>query len=290
MFISFSFNGQIVNIPDANFKNALLHTNCADFDGDFITDGDVDANNDMEIQNSEVLAVLGLYVYSQNITTLEGINSFTNLIILKFEGNQVSTVNISNLSQLQGLYCDNNLLSEINLCGTAVTSLWTNNNLLLHYISIKNNVISNAFLNRSISNFPPPLPQLWFNNCPLLETVCYDDGELSAILYGVNFSSNPQTFNLVTDCVLDCPFLATHQIETYTKFEIVQNPVGKVLQISLNGDISIQTISIYNTVGQLMKSISENSKIIDVSELKTGTYFIEVISNQGKTTKKFMKL
>ena len=34
--------GQIVNIPDANFKNVLVNTNCVDIDADFV--GDVDAD------------------------------------------------------------------------------------------------------------------------------------------------------------------------------------------------------------------------------------------------------
>ena len=46
-------NGQIVNIPDANFKNALI-------------DEGVDTNNDGEIQVSEAEAVISLNVWSMN--------------------------------------------------------------------------------------------------------------------------------------------------------------------------------------------------------------------------------
>jgi len=35
---------QPVNIPDANFKDALVNTPCVDFDGDGAPDGDADTN------------------------------------------------------------------------------------------------------------------------------------------------------------------------------------------------------------------------------------------------------
>lgn len=43
---------QIVNIPDPNFKNALINTNCANSTGTYIREFDVDFNNDGEIQVS----------------------------------------------------------------------------------------------------------------------------------------------------------------------------------------------------------------------------------------------
>ncbi len=53
LFFTVSSHAQIVNIPDANFKNALVNTNCVDIDGDGIGDIDADTNNDGEIQVSE---------------------------------------------------------------------------------------------------------------------------------------------------------------------------------------------------------------------------------------------
>ena len=39
-------NAQIVNIPEANFKYALVNENAANFDGSFNYDSNVDTNND----------------------------------------------------------------------------------------------------------------------------------------------------------------------------------------------------------------------------------------------------
>ena len=71
-------NAQIVNIPDPNFKTALI-------------DEGVDTNNDGEIQVSEAEAVLSLNVSNRAISSLEGIQSFINL---------------------EDLFCSNNELSE----------------------------------------------------------------------------------------------------------------------------------------------------------------------------------
>ena len=60
--------GQIVNIPDANFKNRLINTLCVEVGGDFSPDRDVDTNNDGEIQVSEALSVNMLFVDSAEIS------------------------------------------------------------------------------------------------------------------------------------------------------------------------------------------------------------------------------
>ncbi|MBK8349505.1 MAG: hypothetical protein IPL08_18600 [Saprospiraceae bacterium] len=72
-------NAQIIDFPDANFKNALVNTLCADTDGDNIGDADADLNNDGEIDVSEVLQVTYLNVSNKEISNLDGIGNFENL-------------------------------------------------------------------------------------------------------------------------------------------------------------------------------------------------------------------
>lgn len=61
-------NAQIVNIPDANFKNALI-------------DEGVDTNNDGEIQVSEAEVVLNLNVSFKDILSMR---EYKVSLILKF--------------------------------------------------------------------------------------------------------------------------------------------------------------------------------------------------------------
>ncbi len=85
-----------VYIPDTNFLNALVNTNCADLDGNGTIDSDADINDDGQIQMSEAEAVYGLYVSNNDISSLEGVQNFINLTSLDCSVNQLASLNISN--------------------------------------------------------------------------------------------------------------------------------------------------------------------------------------------------
>ncbi|QAA82077.1 hypothetical protein EI546_10250 [Aequorivita sp. H23M31] len=110
-----SAESQIVNIPDANFKNALVNENVVDIDGNGSGDADADLNNDGEIQISEALAVLRLIVENRNIASLVGIEEFLNLQKLRCEKNQIQSLEITNLTQLEQLTCEDNQLSALDI-------------------------------------------------------------------------------------------------------------------------------------------------------------------------------
>ena len=121
-----------VNIPDANFKNALLAN---------IT---ININNDGEIQCYEAANYTGtIDVQNLGITDLTGIQAFTHinnlnvghnsltsidvsantqLTILSVEFNQLTTLDISNNASLGTLYARENLLTSINTTGATSLS------------------------------------------------------------------------------------------------------------------------------------------------------------------------
>ena len=114
--ISFSFYGQIVNIPDANFKQYLLTQITVDTDGNVFPDVIADSNGDGEIDLDEALQITYLFPADQNITTLSGIEYFTNLTFLSFNNNLVTPVDLHTLHNLRNIQCNNNLLTAIDLC------------------------------------------------------------------------------------------------------------------------------------------------------------------------------
>ena len=67
------------------------------------------------------------------------------------------------------------------------------------------------------------------------------------------------------------------------------NPVKDSVSIAKKQDIEISSVTIYNMLGQLMMVVTKPSEIIDVSHLKTGTYFINIISDKGASNTKFIK-
>ena len=72
-----------------------------------------------------------------------------------------------------------------------------------------------------------------------------------------------------------------------TQFTIYPNPTSGHLSINLDENTELKQINIYSNLGQLIKT--DNSSIINVSNLSSGTYLIEVITDKGESTKSFIK-
>tara|TARA_R110001583_G_scaffold25217_4_gene91399 strand:- start:2600 stop:2950 length:351 start_codon:yes stop_codon:yes gene_type:complete len=80
LLVSFTVKAQNINIPDANFKKALVDNT------EINTDGDV------EISESEAVAfTVGLYINGLEISDLTGTEYFTNLTNLDCQFNQLNS-------------------------------------------------------------------------------------------------------------------------------------------------------------------------------------------------------
>jgi len=308
---SWSFS-QIINFPDPNFESALLNHNPV-----------IDVNSNGLIEVSEAQAVATLNLNNKNISSLDGIENFTGLTTVNCDDNHLSSfsynlpnltnfngynnqltsfdtthlpmlyslgvgnnlltsIDLQNCPNLYGFYCPGNLFSSITLCGTQTAWLECSNNPNLTNVSVKNNVISIVLWG------DPPLGMFFFFDCPLLTSICYDPDELEAVQWSLIGSNN---VNLVTDCSANCVPLAATPFQAES-FSIAPNPVGDILQISTNDAATTRTISIYNSIGQFVKSISpraDASMALDVSTLPSGVYSIAMDSEHGKAVKKFVK-
>ena len=106
--------GQNVNIPDANFKAALVG-NIA-----------INTNGDNEIQVSEASVFSGtINVYSLNIFTLSGIEAFVSLTVLFCQNNPLTSLDVSGCPALTSLSCQDSQLTSLDVSGcTALTTLY----------------------------------------------------------------------------------------------------------------------------------------------------------------------
>ncbi len=104
---SLGAKAQVVNIPDTNFKNALLaHAEV------------IDTNGDGEIQVSEAAAFTGLLmVDNANISDLTGIAAFTSITFLTCENNTLTSLDVSANTALIYLHCGFNDLAHLNVSG-----------------------------------------------------------------------------------------------------------------------------------------------------------------------------
>jgi hypothetical protein len=206
LFFSIS-NAQIINIPDANFKNKLLSSNpsnpiARDINYNVIT---IDTNGNNEIEQSEALQVYYLYVYNSNISSLSGIQYFSNLLVLSCANNLLSTLDVSSLINLEDLECSVNLLSALNLNGTSIKNLGFAHNNLVNFNP--SNLPNLQFVNGDFNN----ITTLDFSNNYNLVQLNFQSNNLSYInlkngnpenvaFYYEFFQNNP---NLQYICVND---------------------------------------------------------------------------------------
>lgn len=290
LFVTAYAQAQIVTIPDANFKNALVNSVCADFDGNSSYDGDVDTNNDGEIQVSEAEAVLGLYVVYENIVSLEGIHSFANLeelicrdnqltsldlsqnqhlTLLECQKNQLNNLNVSNNLNLDGLFCFENQLTSLDLSGNSnLRTLICNENQLTS-LDIKN---GNNINMGSMWSFDNP-------NLICIQVDDVNDANSRNCEFAIYGWCTDSTTTYSESCSLG---LISHNSITFT---MSPNPTQNELNIQSKN--LIHSIKIYSIQGQLIKESSSTK--IDVSSLNVGIYFAQ-FSIEGKTiTKRFIK-
>jgi len=218
---------QIVDIPDPNFKNALVNTFCVDTDGDGIGDHFADTNGDGEIQVSEAEAIDNLLLFNQNISSLVGIEAFINLVDLDCGVNNLTTLDLSQNNILEKLNCDTNQLSNVNIT----------QNLLLKYLYCGMNNLQELDVS---------------NNSSLIELVCYgnelqsiDVSSNSALTYFQIFANQLTTIDITQNINL-------------ISFGIQDNNLSS-LDVSQN--VSLLDLSIYNNnISNL--DVSHNSNLV----------------------------
>ncbi|MBT8262193.1 MAG: T9SS type A sorting domain-containing protein [Bacteroidia bacterium] len=64
---------------------------------------------------------------------------------------------------------------------------------------------------------------------------------------------------------------------------------SEYVNVSKPTSIAIEKAIVYNSLGQPVLSVSENIERIDVSSLSKGMYFLQIDSEEGSMTKKFIK-
>lgn len=152
---------EYVLIPDQNFELALI-----DFKIDDIKDGKVLRKN---VINVTYLKINVVYNDSEKIRSLIGIEAFSNLDELWCNNNLLKTLDVSKNSALTALICSNNLLSSLDVSKNSVlsaltcfknqlTSLDISKNKALNVLFCSSNELTELYLSKNIN--------LVILNCP----------------------------------------------------------------------------------------------------------------------------
>ena len=217
-----SINAQIITIPDVNFKAKLLSASTSnsialDINNNSIV---IDINSNNSIELSEALVVYSLNVSNSNISSLQGLNYFTNLEELYCNNNQLTTLDVSSNVNLYYINCKNNFLTTIDTSSI---------NDLAFGINCENNLLTSLNLKGIGSTFNYAFNALSYGYNPNLEYICinsYVDISNPFSLYG--YIQDYNSAASLSNCVVNsyCSFApggTYYTIQGITKYDQTNN-------------------------------------------------------------------
>lgn len=86
--------------------------------------------------------------------------------------------------------------------------------------------------------------------------------------------------------------LSAEEFNAKLSLSLYPNPVKNTLNFSHENTLNVEKVEIYNSIGQKIKILEGNNfaiSNIEVSDLTAGIYIADIFTNEGKTTKKFIK-
>lgn len=268
----FLSQAQIVNIPDINFKNALLNDNVVDIDNNGTYDSNVDLNNDGEIQVSEAESVFSLNVSFKNIVSLDGIADFSNLTTLYCTDNPLIELDVSSLINLETIGCwDIDQVVSLDFS--------SNINLISIECDVNDSLESLNIQNGNNEN----LVRFWANGSPNLLCIQVDD-----FVYAESqiCDNNPSWCKDATAIYNENCSLGITEFD-YISITPFPNPTKK--EFKINSNLIIESFEIYSTSGILVLNKKLQNNKIDLSNLKSGIYFVRFKAQNQVLTKKIIK-
>lgn len=264
----FSFS-QNLTFGDSELKNYLLYENCVDSDNNGTADTIADFNNDGEIQLSEASSITSLDIStnSYNLTSLSDLTQFQNLEKLVISAPLTSVILSS--QSLQTI--------RVNDCGVEYIDLSNVPNIVdtkfeslaLKHLNLKNGSAASTF-------------SLFYSTVDSL--ICIDSlqTEYNQVL-GWGVDSTLISFNCVSN--------STNAIYHFTNSELklYPNPASSHLQLKTGQNIQIISYKIFNHNGQEIDNGKIKSNLININNLNSGLYIIELTTGTGVFTKQFLK-
>jgi hypothetical protein len=142
------------NFPDGNFRNYISNT--------------IDTDRNGMLDQSEIAATTQIDVSSKSIGSLTGISYFKELVTLYCSSNNLTTLDLSSNTSLNGVYCGNNQLTTLRVSGLAklqaidcssnkLTSLNLSTCNILSYLNCSGNQLTSLTLQGSSTSVTAPV-------------------------------------------------------------------------------------------------------------------------------------
>lgn len=230
--------GEVIDIPDPNFKNALVNTICA-ATSDWTVDDDVDLNDDGEIQVFEALRVRILDIPNQGIGSLAGIENFITLTVLDCSQNNLTELVIGEGMRLASLDCSYNQVTHLDVKFLA-------DSFFERVLDASNNQMNSIELfDSSTQGIEMPIN---LSNNQFTDSSLFSGYEFGS----VNLSGNPFvtfTGSFETIYLSNCPLLTSCEVYAAVSASISSNPQLTYARLGSSGVSNVQ----YNP---LLQSVS----------------------------------
>ncbi len=109
---------------------------------------------------------------------------------------------------------------------------------------------------------------------------------------GIYFDDNPVVLTNETETKIGCPTVVqVNNIAANKDILIYPNPTKELLFVSAASK-SINRVEISNSIGQVIQqtNVTSNEIQLNVANISAGLYYVIIYTNDGKVTKKFIKL
>lgn len=173
LLFTFSIQAQVINIPDANFKAKLIALGLDDNGNGQIEMAETVEVYILNLQNSNISSLEGIQYFTEmdwldcsgnNISDLSVLNSFPYFYTLECSNNNLTNLDLSNFYSITNLYCSYNQLTSLDLSNTLYT--------VMNVVASNNNLIT-----LNIKNGTAGVNGLYIENNPNLSHVCVNDNQ-----------------------------------------------------------------------------------------------------------------
>ncbi len=279
----------------ANFSNNCnaiweVYTEDTSLDAALNALAGLDNDGDGVITYEEAQAFTGdLDLSGQNITTVTGLEAFSNAASINISGNSITDISsllngnsviISSkttgekrtisrsTNSLKKLYAANNLIEEVDISNlTSITELNISNNKLT-YLNLNNNANSN-----------------------LIDLDVTGNKDLTCIQVDnvIDASNNSKWKKDITASYNTYCAKTLSVDENFLKenISIYPNPASSNIHISISNGLKLKSIEIYNLVGK--KILKRKEETIDIGNLSDGIYIVRIKTDKGFINKRFIK-
>jgi hypothetical protein len=225
-----------------------------------------DNNNLTSLDVSNNSNLLYFVCFFNDITSLD-LSNCTSLAHLSCVANELNSLDVSNCTSLGNLYCALNNISVLDLGANTSLQLLncSSNNLSILNMANGNNVNVSTF--NATGN-----PNL---TCIQVDDAAWSTTNWTSIDAGASFN-------------LDCNYnLGLDEASLNQSLTIYPNPSSKQLTIEFKN--TIISAEIFNALGTKINAELTSKNTIDVSTLSNGVYILQIETDKGLITKKFMK-